>query len=294
MLDAEGRDNEGVVDLHTHTTASDGTLTLSERVESAADQGIEHVAITDHDIIHEGLERPVEIRAGVEVITGVEIRADLFETKVELLGYFINPSHSGLRDLLVQAREFRRERNRALVDALGTETCLELSYEFLAASVEGNLGRPHLASLLVEEGIVDSIGAAFEEYLAESGRAFVPMERHPATTVLSTIHAAGGVASLAHPGRIRTDSETVERMVAELARQGLDGLEVWYPYGKGSREGYADVDVEDARALAGEFGLVPTGGSDCHGPGSGKDRMGEVTAPRSSLQQLKDRATPIE
>lgn len=294
-MSEDGEANEDwSVDLHTHTTASDGTLTLSERVETAAERGIDHVAITDHDIIHEDLDEPVTTRAGVAVITGVEIRADLFETKVELLGYFVDPTHSGLRDLLARAREFRTERNRALVDALAAETGLDLDYESLAASVEGNLGRPHLASLLVEEGIVDSIGAAFEEYLAESGRAFVPMERHPADAVLSTIHEAGGVAALAHPGRIRTDSETVERMVAELAGEGLDGLEVWYPYGEGSREEYADVGVEDARALAEAFELIPTGGSDCHGPGSGKDRLGEVTVPISSLQQLKDRATSIE
>lgn len=281
------------VDLHTHTTASDGTLTLSERVALAAELGIDHVAITDHDIIHYDLDSPLQTRAGVEVITGVEIRADLFETKIELLGYFVAPTHAGLSDLLGRARKFRRDRNRAMVESLAAETGLDLDYNSLSDSVEGNLGRPHLASLLMKENTVDSIDTAFEEYLAESGRAFVPMERHPADAVLSMIHEAGGIASLAHPGRIRTDRETVERMVDELAMQGLDGLEVWYPYSEGSQEEYADINVKEANGLAKAYELIPTGGSDCHGPGSGKDWMGMVTVSRSSLQQPKDRGKSI-
>lgn len=282
--------DERVADLHVHTTASDGTVDSSERVSQAAERGLDAVAITDHDVIADPVTEPATIRDGVEVVAGVEVRADLFDTKVEVLGYYVDPTDPDLRAMLERARGFRRQRNRELVERLSAATGLELSYEELSESVEGNLGRPHLAERLLEEGIVDGIGEAFDEYLAEGGAAFVPMERLPVEEVVATIQDAGGVASLAHPGRIRTDAETVDRMVEELAAVGIDGIETWYPYGEDRDDDYADVGVEDALALADRHGLIPTGGSDCHGPGSGKFRIGDVGVPADALDRVRARS----
>jgi len=143
---------------------------------------------------------------------------------------------------------------------------------------------------MVAEGVVPSIGAAFDEYLAEDGSCYVPMRRLPAARVLRTIRGAGAVASLAHPGRIAASAETVEEMIEELAAHGLDGIEVSYPYGE-SDDRYADVGVADAARLAEKHDLVETGGSDCHGSGSGKFRIGTAGLDSASfvkVEQLAD------
>jgi predicted metal-dependent phosphoesterase TrpH len=149
---------------------------------------------------------------------------------------------------------------------------------------DGILGRPHIADILIQEDIVDSVGEAFEEYLANGGKAFVPMERVPASKVIAAIKGAGGIVSLAHPGRIRAD--TIEELVADLVADGLDAIEVQYPYSEAPSEGYADVSANDAAVLAEKHDLLRTGGSDCHGPGSGKFRIGDVRVSEDQLSAL--------
>ncbi len=280
---------EGVADLHMHTTASDGTLTVDERVTLATERSLEAIAITDHDSLSEDLTRPIATDGPVDVITGVEVRADLFDTKIEILGYFVDPTDEPLLKLLAKAREFRTQRNRELVERLATAADIDITYEIIAAEVEGALGRPHLAARLVEEGRVGSIQEAFDEYLARDGDVYVPMERLDAPTVIETIQNAGGVTSLAHPGRIRADSETVERMVERLVELGIDGIETWYPYGAVTSADDLPVGPERALVLAQKYGLIPTGGSDCHGPNSGKFRMGEVRVPSETLELVRSR-----
>lgn len=286
---------EGVADLHMHTTASDGTCTVGERVDQAVERDLDAIAVTDHDAISGDLRSRATVRSGVEVIAGVEVRGDVSGTKVEVLGYYVDPNDGGLRTVLARARKYRRERNREMVSNLAETTGLDLDYEELSGAVEGMLGRPHLAGTLVDAGVVDSIGAAFDEYLGPGSSAYVPMDRVPVDEVIDAIRGAGGVASLAHPGRIR--STDVPAIVADLVDAGLDGVEVKYPYDDAPSEGYADVDVEGAAALADEHGLLRTGGSDCHGPGSGKFRIGEVRLDEAKLDAIRgaaDRLRAIE
>lgn len=157
------------------------------------------------------------------------MRADVKDTKVELLGYYVDPTDECLNEVLEQVREYRRNRNRRLVERLQDLAGLEWSYEGVRATANGILGRPHIAGVLVDEGVVDSVGEGFNEYLGTNGAAFVPMERVPAAEVVEAIRAAGGVVSLAYPGRIRTDS--IESIVSTLVEAGLDAIEVPYPYG---------------------------------------------------------------
>lgn len=269
-----------VADLHMHTTGSDGTDTFEDRLTQARERDLDAIAITDHDRVIDSLGAGSRTDDGLEIITGVEIRADLFETKVELLGYFVDQADPTLAGVLERARQYRRERNRELVARLNEATDLELEYEALQASVRGGLGRPHLAGILLEEGYVDSIGEAFTAYLAEPGECFVPMERIPCGEVIDAIQTAGGVASLAHPGRIRSDR--VPEMVAAATDRGLDAIETWYPYDEDS-----DFGVADADRLARDHGLVRTGGSDCHGRESGKFRIGTTGMPAEALAELR-------
>jgi len=271
--------DSGVADLHVHTTASDGTSTLDQRVSQALERELGIIAITDHDRITSDLSERIHRRDDVLLVTGVEVRAGLSGSKIELLGYFVDPTTEALDDALSTARRYRRRRNRALAERLTDETGFDVDHEELADRAGGMLGRPHFARYLVEHGVVDSVGAAFEEYLGPGGDAYVPMERLAHERVTDAIHAADGLASLAHPGRIRAGR--VPEMVDTLVDAGLDAIEVWYPYGPDPT-----VTVEDAAALAEEHGLLKTGGSDCHGPGSGKFRIGDVRVPAAEFDDL--------
>ena len=279
---------DGVADLHMHTVASDGTCSVAERGQQARARGLDAIAITDHDSVSTEIEDRRTVDDGLELIAGVEVRADVQETKVELLGYFIDPDDERLADVLAEVREYRRDRNRRIIERLHETTSLDRSYEDVRGEADGILGRPHIANVLIEGGIVDSIGAAFDEHLANDGTAFVPMERVPAPEVIDAIQGAGGVISLAHPGRIR--AERIDGIVDELVKAGLDAIEVQYPYDAAPTQGYADVSVEDAAALAEEHGLLQTGGSDCHGPDSGKFRIGEVRVSKPQLDGVRERA----
>jgi len=282
----------GVADLHLHTTASDGTCSVDERVEQAVDRNLDAIAITDHDCVAPELSGRVARRSGVELVTGVEVRGDVAGTKVELLGYYLDPTDDELEGCLGRARQYRRDRNRAMVETLADETGLDVEYDDLANGVDGMLGRPHLAQALVDAGTVDSIGEAFDSYLGADGSAFVPMERVPAGTLVEAIQGAGGVASLAHPGRIR--SESVRELLAQLVDAGLDAIEVRYPYDEAPSEGYAEVTVADAAAMADQHDLLRTGGSDCHGPGSGKFRIGRVRVTAADLDAIRGLADSRE
>lgn len=276
---------DGVADLHMHTTASDGTCSVEERIQQAQETDLDAIAITDHDTIADSLDQRVLHRANLQLITGVEVRADVRNTKVELLGYFIDPTNSSLIDILERVRSYRRERNYQIINNLRGVTTLDRSYDSIQSEVDGILGRPHIASVLLDERIVDSVSAAFEQYLGATGSAFVPMERVPATDIIEVMQDAGGVVSLAHPGRVRTD--TADAIIEELVADGLDAIEVSYPYAEAPNEGYSDVDVAGAAAFAEMFDLLQTGGSDCHGPNSGKFRIGNVRVTRSQLHALR-------
>ena len=270
---------DGVADLHMHTVASDGTSTVADRVEQARDRDLPVIAITDHDCIADTLTDRLTHHDDVTVITGVEVRADLDGEKVELLGYFVDPDTPALKKVLAQAREYRAERNRTLAARLTELTDPRFDYEQLADSAPGMLGRPHFAQRLVAEGVVDSVGGAFAEYLGSEGAAYTPMERVPHERVIEALHDAGGLVSLAHPGRM--DRLDLTAAVVRLAESGLDAIEVRYPYGPDPA-----ITVDEAAALADEHDLLHTGGSDCHGPGSGKFRIGDVRLPRTEAQAL--------
>lgn len=271
-------------DMHMHTVASDGTCTVDDRVQQAREKGLDAIAVTDHDTIPTDLTDRVETRNGVELVTGCELRAGYNDTKIEILGYFIDPSNERLQDACSQAEEYRHERNKELVERVNAATGLNLSYEALAEEVN-MLGRPHIAQKLVEHDVVNSIQDAFDAYLADPS-CYVPMQKLPVEDVIDVIHAADGVASIAHPGRIRSDNPTA--VIEYAVKQGVDGIEAWYPY-----SGTYEPDhpwVREAHRLADEYKLLKTGGSDCHGPGSEKHRISNCGMPREAFTALKQAA----
>jgi 3',5'-nucleoside bisphosphate phosphatase len=266
-----------VIDLHTHTTASDGSLTPAALVDAARAAGLRVLAITDHDTTAGFDTVTGTAPAGIELVPGIEISAVADGRDVHVLGYFIDPSSSTLRAFLERQRRDRVRRVEEMTRRLAALGC-PISADALLATAAGgrSVGRPQIAAALVDAGYVQTRNEAFERFLEHGGPAYVP--RHGATPeeVIAIVHAAGGLASLAHPGVTRRDDR-----IPALAAAGLDALE--------AHHSDHDPDAERRyRDLACELGLLVTGGSDFHGEGGHRaPRLGMVSIPDEDYDALR-------
>jgi len=259
------------VDLHTHSTASDGSLPPREVVRLARERGLAAVALTDHDTI-DGLEEAVAAGAelGVEVIPGVEISAKHPGGSMHILGYFLDWQSRTLAARLAVLQQARAERNPRIIaklNALGIPLTLA---QVEAVSGGGQIGRPHIARALWEAGFVGSIQEAFDLYLSNQGRAYVEKFRFPPEEAIAMIREAGGVAVLAHPFTLNPpDPGELRRLLRDLAALGLAGVECYYPEHTPEQEA---LYLELARELK----LAVTGGSDFHGDNKPEVELGRV------------------
>lgn len=263
------------LELHAHTHFSDGTLSPEALVEFALERGVSVLAITDHDSV-EGVAPAQAAAAGrLEVLAGIEISSLLEDHDLHILGYFLDPTSPALLERLDAFREERRQRAVAILDRLTALGVPVSSDEVFAAAGPGVVGRPHIAHALLRAGHVPSIEVAFQKYLGPRGGAYVPRPAFPSAAAIRTIHDAGGVAVLAHPNTI------ARRLVETLAGAGLDGVEVWHPqHGVAAQRRWHDV--------ARELDLVPSGGSDFHGPHRGAG-LGDMPVPERTLESLRAR-----
>jgi 3',5'-nucleoside bisphosphate phosphatase len=278
--------NIGYVDLHLHTTASDGVKTPSEIVRYAKGKGLQAIAITDHDTI-EGLEEGLSEgeKIGFEVVPGVEISAEHSPGSMHLLGYFLDIHHAHLRDKLNYLQKARAERNPKIIENLN-RLGIRINYEeVVKASGGGQIGRPHFAQVLIEKGYVRSFQEAFERFLKKGASAYVDKVRFKPKEAISFIREAGGVAVLAHPKTLGVnESSSLERIVLGLMEEGLKGIEVLYPE-------HSPLEVAQFKALAERHSLLITGGTDYHG--IDKDALdigvgrGEMRLPYSLVEGLK-------
>ncbi len=245
-----------MIDLHLHTSASDGMLRPADLVVRAAQAGLLTISVTDHDTTAGLVEARAEAQArGMRLIDGIEITAVEAERDVHVLGYFIDPRHEALRSFLEGQRSDRLRRVREIVDRLATLGAPIDPKPLIARGLEEgkSVGRPHVASALIASGHVQSWDEAFERYLEKGKPAFVPRRGAVAAEVVAVIRAAGGVASLAHPALTGVD-----HLIPHLAGAGLGALE--------TRHSDQDEPTETRyRALAQSLGLATTGGSDFHG-----------------------------
>lgn len=250
----------GYVDLHVHTSASDGVLTPSEIVRYAKSKGLQTIAITDHDTI-EGLEEGLleGEKIGFEVIPGIEISAEHSPGSMHLLGYFLDIHHPLLRGKLDYLQKARAERNPKIIENLN-RLGVRIDYaEVVKASGGGQVGRPHFAQVLLEKGYVRSFQEAFERFLKKGAPAYVDKVRFKPKEAISFIREAGGVAVLAHPKTLGMNgSIALEKIVFELMGDGLKGIEVFYPE-------HSPLEVAQFKVLAERYGLLLTGGTDYHG-----------------------------
>jgi 3',5'-nucleoside bisphosphate phosphatase len=270
-----------VIDLHTHTTASDGRLDPADLVARAAAAGLTVIGITDHDTTAGLAAAHVAARrAGLTLIDGIEITAVEDEQDIHVLGYFFDPANQTLAGFLAKQRADRVRRVIEMADRLRS-----LGYPIdNAALIEGmagstsSVGRPHLADALVAAGHVRDRGQAFELLIGRGRPAFVPRCGAPAADVIGTIKAAGGLASMAHPGLTARDD-----LLPALAASGLDALE--------ARHSEHDAVTEQHyRQLAAALGLAVSGGSDFHGDDARLTRaLGLVTLAVEDFAALRGR-----
>jgi len=249
-----------VIDLHVHTTASDGTMSPAELVRYAKGKGLRTIAITDHDTI-EGIEEGLQegSKRGLEVIPGVELSVDYSNGTMHLLGYYIDITCTELTDKLMVLQQARAERNLKMIDklrALGMEIDLA---EVATVAEHGQIGRPHFAQAMVKKGYVQNIPDAFDRYLRKGGPAYMEKFRLSAEEAIHVIRTAGGVTVLAHPFTLnQPQPHEFDAVIGELKQRGLEGIEVHYPeHSEGQKKLYRDV--------AQQYGLLITGGSDFHG-----------------------------
>lgn len=247
------------IDLHTHSTASDGTDTPAELVRKAAAAGLDVVALTDHDTTRGHVEALAALPQGLTLVTGAELSCRLDGVSMHLLAYLFDPEEPALLAERELVRDDRVPRAKGMIAKLN-ELGVPVTWEQVARIAgNGSVGRPHVASALVELGVVDSVSDAFTpEWLADGGRAYVPKHETDPFEAVRLVKNAGGVAVFAHPAAVKRGRTVPDSAIAELARAGLDGIEVDHmDHDPGTRA--------RLRGLAGELELLVTGSSDYHG-----------------------------
>jgi len=247
------------IDLHLHTTHSDGSCSTREVMAFAKQAGLAALAITDHDIV-EGIPEATAIgkELGIEVVPGVEISSRLGESELHILGYFLNWTDPLLAQRLSALRDSRHLRNPKIVQRLN-ELGIPITYEEVRALAgTESVGRPHIARLLMEKKFVTSAKEAFDRYLANGRPAFVDRELPEPAEAVRWIREAGGVPVLAHPTWVRTSADGLRVLVRELKTAGLGGIEVHYST-------HTPSQTTEYLDLAKQCELLVTGGSDFHG-----------------------------
>jgi predicted metal-dependent phosphoesterase TrpH len=271
-----------LIDLHSHTDASDGTFTPSQLVEEALRVGLRVLGITDHDTF-DGYNAAVSAahQAGLELVCGIELSTNLHGRSVHLLGYFLsNHKMTEFCEWVVEMQAARRDRNRRLVARLQS-LGFDITLEEVSAQSRGLTARPHFAQVMLAKGYVATIQQAFDDYLDESAIGYVHRQEPSFAEAVAMIRSAGGIASLAHPVRVRGD---VAEVMPELCRDGLNAIEVYH-------SDHEPAHVEKYLALANQYGLLVTGGSDFHGaakPGIdlGTGRDGNLKIPDDLFENL--------
>ena len=282
---------EQLVDLHTHSTASDGTASPTNLVEQAERLGLTAIAITDHDTVG-GIDEALQAgnRFSIEVVPGVEISVDAVApdgsaSSLHILGYFIDHQNVELLNALGDRQNDRNQRNQQMLDKLnqlGIPLTLEQVQSFQGK--DGSLGRPHFAQAMVAHGMVKDMDEAFSEYLARGARAYVHKKRLNQKQGIALIRQAGGVAALAHPAHFLQHYDYFTELLRDLKKMGMQALETYYGE-------YSAQQTQYLLNLARKFGLAACGGSDFHGEtkpglhlGSGR---GQLKVPYSCLEELK-------
>jgi predicted metal-dependent phosphoesterase TrpH len=279
---------QGTADLHLHTVASDGTVTVEQQARRAKAAALTCIAITDHDVISDDITARVAEVHGIEMIAGVEIKADFDGVTGEILGYFVDPRADELRSFLAGMEAARVERMEKMLRRCRDELKIDVGLEDVRAIASGNLGRPHLARVLVDRGVVPNLSEAFRRLLKRGAPCYASIEKDDFRRVVEIVHRAGGVASLPHPCLMKVSDW--DAFLDEVAAAGVDALEAFYPYDPANRS--LTIEPRVLLTMAEKRGFLLTGGSDDHGPNSTKESIGSIRLPYERVVALRA-ALPI-
>jgi hypothetical protein len=278
--------DDGWVDLHIHSTASDGTLSPKQILKMALDLNLRAISITDHDTIKGTIEARRHLtQKDTELLSGVEISTSLHGDTLHMLGYLIDPEDPALTRALSGLHEARKIRNPKIVEKL-QQLGIELTYDEVLAVAEGEVGRPHIAECLVRKNVVQSPDEAFRKYIGKDRPAYVDKYRLPPAEAAKLISDAGGIPVLAHPFTIGTDSEAeMDKIISELVSKGLKGIEVYYSE-------HTATQFALYKRMATRHDLLITGGTDFHGARKPQIRMGtgkgNLRIPYALVRKLKE------
>lgn len=262
-------------DLHLHTNFSDGTFTPAELVDAAKKAGLSCMSLTDHDCTA-GVEPVIEAAGSdIEVIPGVELTSETNSFEIHVLGYFVDVHSEALAKELKRIRDRRTSRVYEILDKLKQKNASLDASDVFAVAGHGTVSRLHIARAMLAKGIVSSVSEAFSRYIGNEGPAYVGKFSLPTESAIRVIIDAGGIAVLAHPYSQRCDE-----LIPGFIKAGLRGLEAYYPdYSAAVRRYYIE--------LAEKYGLLVTGGSDCHGSAKAGISVGCVRLPYEFVERLK-------
>lgn len=270
-----------MIDLHTHTTKSDGSYTPSELIKLAAEVGLEAIAITDHDTC-EGHEEAFNagVENHIEVIPGVELNTGWHSTAIHILGYYIDPCSVYIQKLLEEASKNREIRNLTLIEYMKKDG-LPISYSLMKAQYGEIIGRPHFAQFLVNLGLATDISNAFQKYLGRNCPYYVEPTRIPVQSAIEAIKNSGGIPVIAHPFQYKLSPFELNNLISDCVKVGVRGMECIYT-------GYDTNQVNYLLSLTKKYNIFPTGGSDFHGTPKPNIKLGKLNVPYSYLQNLKN------
>ncbi|MCK8817699.1 PHP domain-containing protein [Natroniella sulfidigena] len=265
------------IDLHLHTTASDGSFTPTEVVRTAKSMGFSAIAITDHDTLA-GLEEGARVakEEGIEFVPGIELNTDYDDTEIHVLGYYLDYGRENLLNKLDTLQKARYNRIKNMVDKLnGLGFDIEFE-EITDIAEDAALGRPHIAQVMLDKGYVKEWSQAFDQYIGCQGPAYVKRKKLTAKEAIQLIKSARGIPIIAHPVLIGND-----QLLPKLVEWGAEGFEVYHTeHDQAATRRYLE--------FAKQNDLLITGGSDCHGPKrKGEILLGEIKAPYKLLNRLK-------
>jgi predicted metal-dependent phosphoesterase TrpH len=282
------KDSLAYIDLHTHSTASDGTLSPRELVKCAARSSLSALALTDHDTTAGLAEAADEARTlGIDFLPGVELSCAYPRPgTMHLLGYGIDPNSTILSKTLGDLVQARNERNRQIIKTLNAHGIAITDEHVARIAGRGVVGRPHIAAALIELGVVKTSAQAFSQYLGQGGSAYADKERLTSREAIDLIHSAGGIVSLAHPVQLRKQNRAqLREEIKTLADLGLDAVEVLH-------SDHPEHVVDMLEGWAERFGLLKTGGSDFHGSNKPHIAIGfaqRLRVPMSYLHAIRER-----
>lgn len=271
------------IDLHTHSTFSDGTFTPLQLVKYAEEKGLKAFALTDHDTT-EGVKEAKSIETNVEVISGVEISTRYDKKEIHIVGLYVNENDADLNKQLKYYREKRVTRNFEILEKLNS-LGVNITIDDVKESCTGDvISRAHIAKALVSKGFVGSYTEAFDRYLGDNKCAYVPRETLNYEESMELITKAGGVPVLAHPLFYKMSDTNLENMMVKLRQKGLKAVEVYYST-------HSNSDTQHIMAMANRVGLIYSGGSDFHGATKPKidmgTGMGKLAVPYEILEKIR-------